>query len=246
MKRQFSKKLSRSVILGQILLAIIPGVLWWTAIAFRSPIIETRCVSHPNSCTKEAVLEVDQLSLGMEDWKADHYSYQTQNTSGVLALLSPSFWEGALFLMGRVNAPAAIAAASLDTWIVFQTIAWNGLFTETSHLISQRPRPFVYSNPAEKGQDPAHYTSFYSGHTSFTAATQLALLLMLIRRKAPGWMVLLAAVSYQGFVLSTAYFRILAGRHFLTDVICGAIAGSLVAWGLSQWHKRKKYTASSH
>ncbi len=241
MKKQIDKKLFSIPYSAwiQLLFWIIPSLLWWGATAARSSWIHPSCLTTPQTCTKESVLKVDQLSLGMEDWKADEYSYWTQNFAGTLAGAVPMTWHSALFLLRRCNSVTAVSSAFMDLLILGQTIAWNGLLTETSHLISQRPRPFVYQAPLERGIDPAHYTSFYSGHTSFTAATTFAIFLILLYRGAPQLILCLSAITFETLVLSTAYFRILAGRHFLTDVICGAIAGSLTAWMILQLHRQK-------
>jgi membrane-associated phospholipid phosphatase len=233
MKRQFDKKQRLKSKSFRFMVLVVPALLWLTATVARPYVIEPRCLKFPGTCTQESVIPIDQLSLGMEDWKADYYSYWTQNTSGVLAYLVPTTWHTLHFALGSLSGPAALASIGADFLIVSQTIAWNGFFTELSHLISQRPRPFVYSNPPVRGSDPAHYTSFYSGHTSFTAASTLAVFLIFLFRQAPGWVLILSAASFEGLVLATAYFRVLAGRHFLTDVICGAIAGSIVAWAVA-------------
>jgi undecaprenyl-diphosphatase len=103
------------------------------------------------------------------------------------------------------------------------------MLTELSHLVTHRPRPFVYQNPAVRGTEAAHYTSFYSGHTSFVAAMSMGLLLCLFRRMAPTAALPFWAAAGQALMLATAINRIFAGRHFASDVIAGAVAGALVA-----------------
>jgi len=226
MKRHFNKNIFA------LLFVTVPALLWLVANLARPYVIDPKCSHSPNTCTSESVIPIDQLSLGMEDWKADLYSYRAQNFSGILAFAAPTLWNGFSYALGYLNAPAALVSLGADLLVIAQTIAWNGFFTEASHLVSQRPRPFVYSDPEVRGIDPAHYTSFYSGHTSFTAATLFAVFLILRRKKAPKWTLLLSAATFEGFVIATAYFRILAGRHFLTDVLCGALAGTLIAWSV--------------
>jgi membrane-associated phospholipid phosphatase len=94
-------------------------------------------------------------------------------------------------------------------------------------------------NPAHEGMNQAHYISFYSGHTSFSSAMNTAIFLILLAHRVPLWAMLLSFISMESLVFSTAYFRILAGRHFLTDVICGACAGALVAWTVVWYHRRE-------
>jgi membrane-associated phospholipid phosphatase len=66
-----------------------------------------------------------------------------------------------------------------------------------------------------------------------------AAFLILLFRGAPTLILLLAGALGQGLIFSTAYFRILAGRHFLTDVICGAIAGTSVALVVTWLHRSR-------
>ncbi len=240
MKQQIDKNQNRLPRFSwrTLLLTLVPAILWFAAVLIRPYIIHPRCMDRPQNCTKESVLPIDRLSLGMEDWKADEYSYFTQNFSGTLAVLVPTGWTIGLLALGQIHSITALAFIGADLITVFQTAAWNGLFTEVSHLISQRPRPFVYQDPLQRGIDPAHYTSFYSGHTSFTAAVNMATFLILLSRNAPLLLVLLYAAMGESLIISTAYFRILAGRHFLTDVICGAIAGLFIAWIVSRYRKK--------
>lgn len=231
-------------LLKHLAFAFVPAVLWVGAISLRPLVLDPFCVKAGGICTKESVFFIDQLSIGMEDWKADAYSYWTQNLSGIIALIVPFLWNFSGFLRSQAKRPihSSLATTSLisglDFLLVLQVMSWNGLFTEISHLLSHRPRPFVYLDPFTRGTDPAHYTSFYSGHTSFSAASTFILLLILIRRKAPFPILLASAASYQILVFSTGYFRVLAGRHFLTDVIVGAIAGSLTAGAVYLFSKR--------
>jgi membrane-associated phospholipid phosphatase len=233
MKRQISKFKSG------VLWTIIPAILWLIMISARPVLLNTQCAQSPQTCTKESIFSIDRLSFGMEDSQADHYSFLTQNTSGVWAATLPILLGSIQIATGGISSSIILLNLAEDSIALLQVISWNGFLTEVSHWVSQRPRPFVYSNPAERGIDSAHYTSFYSGHTSFSAAANTAAFLILVSRNAPFLLLLISFVSAEALVFSTAYFRILAGRHFLTDVICGAIAGTLVAFVVLRKRKTK-------
>ena len=209
---------------------LIPGFLWWAAVSARPSVISTNCASHLAVCLKENLPILDQFSLGIENGVADQFSYWTQNLSGILGFLIPLLLGLVLYFTRKLSPIAALILALTDLGIILQTMAWNGFFTELSHFIGQRPRPFVFIDPMTRGINPSHFTSFYSGHTSFTAATNIALLLMLIHRKIPLVVCAVYALLAEALILSTAYFRIMAGRHFLTDVICGALAGTAISF----------------
>lgn len=212
-----------------ILTVVLPALLWWASIHGRNYLIHPRCLSRPETCTLESIPPLDKFSVGLEDGEADWNSYLTQNFSGFLALGVPIAWNTGLLISSSVVPGVFWVNLLADLTLMGQTVAWNGLFTETSHLLTQRPRPFVYQDPAVRGVEPSHYTSFYSGHTSFVAATQTGVLLFFFFRGAPIWFLMLWLGVAESMIFSTAYFRIFAGRHFLTDVLAGAFAGTLVA-----------------
>jgi len=103
-------------------------------------------------------------------------------------------------------------------------------FSSILTLAAGRPRPFVYGDkaPLSTRNSANGALSFLSNHTavSFAIATSLY---MTERRLHPNqdspylfWGVGLAAASFVG----TA--RVMAGRHFITDAVGGAIVGTSV------------------
>lgn len=219
-----------------IALTLIPALLWLGGVYSRSSLIHPRCSSDPQSCSTSSLLPIDQPSLGLENTPADQYSFFTQNFSGYLAIAAPLLWNGGRYLSGSLTLPLTLSAIGVD-WVLFaETATWNGVATEASHLLTQRPRPYVYSDP-KRGIEGSNYTSFYSGHTSFAAAASTSILFMLLGRNAPWLLVLAAGCCAQALILSTAIFRVLAGRHFVTDVLVGAIAGSLIALLVALLHR---------
>jgi membrane-associated phospholipid phosphatase len=184
------------------------------------------------------VISIDQPGLGIENSPADGYSYFTQNFSGVLAVSVPLIYQMTRTTLGAATPASALALAGTDLVLFLETWGINGALTEGTRLIAQRPRPYVYSHP-EQGMDPQNYVSFYSGHTSFTASASICLLLILIGRGAPAALLLLFAASSQCLIISTAVFRMLSGRHFLTDVLVGAVMGGAVAIAVAILHRPK-------
>jgi membrane-associated phospholipid phosphatase len=223
-------------------LTLIPALLWALGPTLgRTQLIQLHCIDKPQTCTPESVFWLDRALLGTKySWAyswADHYSYMTQNLSGALAVGIPALLHGSLAFAGKMTPIGAMTGIATDLIIWGQTVAWNGMFTETARLIAQRPRPFVYKAPAIEGADPAHYTSFFSGHTSFAAASTAALFLILLARRAPAPLLVLSALAIPSLTVSTAVFRVLAQRHFVTDVIAGGLCGILVALAIALAHK---------
>lgn len=241
MKTQIFRKLQRSPQLTRkdLLMTFIPILFWTLAIYARPYVISPYCAEQPDLCVPSKVNFVDQSGLGLERSDADGFSYFTQNLSGILAFTVPGFWNGTLLILGKISPFVALTQTAVDLTIIAQTSAWNGLLTESAHLLSQRPRPFVYNRP-EEGKNFSNYTSFYSGHTSFSAASTTALFLTLLGRHAPSPVLILVAIVAQTLILSTAFFRILAGRHFITDVLAGALVGALIALIIAFLHRASK------
>ena len=226
-------------------LILISGLTWLALVQSRSFLIKPSCLDVAHPCQKQSVFFVDQISLGIDVDPADLYSFFTQNLSIVLALTLPLLWNTYRGLTSRGLTLRSAREICADLSVAIQAIFWNGVFTEVSHAIAQRPRPFVYSDPLVLGIDPAHYTSFYSGHTSGAAAANTVAFLLLLSRNAPVWLLVLDLGITETLIFSTGYFRIMSARHFLTDVLCGAIAGILTALLVFAMHPKARQTSRS-
>jgi membrane-associated phospholipid phosphatase len=220
----------------------ISFLIWIAGVELRPIVLQARCVAplgSPSVCTPESVPFFDRPGLGLEDAAADGYSFNTQNAAGLFAASIPLLWNAGLVLTQTLTPALALSECGVHLVLFLETWGINGALTEVTRLMVQRPRPFVYKNP-NKAADPQSYVSFYSGHTSFAAAATTYLLLILLCYGVPRafWLTLLGLS--EGLVISTAVFRILSGRHFLSDVIVGAFAGSLVAIFVMLAHDSKK------
>jgi membrane-associated phospholipid phosphatase len=216
---------------------VVPALLWLAAIYSRGAIIRPHCAEHPENCTAAQLLPMDRPAIGLEAPQADALSFTTQGLSGVLALGVPPLWHLGTLALGLATPAGAAVALGVDLAIFAQTAVWNGFLTESSHLVSQRPRPFVYTDPA-RARDFSNYTSFYSGHTSFSAASATYLFLTLAGRGAPAPVLAVAGAGAYALMSLTGTYRVLAGRHFPTDVLIGALAGCWVAFVVAFAHRR--------
>jgi membrane-associated phospholipid phosphatase len=112
---------------------------------------------------------------------------------------------------------------------VAESIAATALVTQAIKFTVGRERPFVHYNLRRLFiHDDDDDVSFCSGHTAiaFAAAT--------------------AARSPTGFVLAglTAYLRMGAGKHYLTDVLAGAAVGVGIGALVSHFDDRSPQPAS--
>ncbi len=151
-----------------------------------------------------------------------------------------SNWVGVLGLpLGLIAFDYAIAradgvpqAALVDALILTEVVALSSVLNQAVKFAVGRERPFVHALPASERPLTEHpednNVSFYSGHTSyvfslaFGAATVAALRNYSLGRWV--WLIGLPVAA------ATAYFRIAADKHYLTDVLVGAASGT--AFGL--------------
>lgn len=144
--------------------------------------------------------------------------------------------------VGLVGLPLGLAALDLalagldgeprrflaDGLILVEVVALSSLFNQVVKFSAGRERPFVHALPAAEREltpSPAdNNLSFFSGHTQY--AVSLAV--------AAGTVAALRNYRYARWVwalgvplaVATAYFRVAADKHYLTDVLVGAAAGA--------------------
>ena len=124
----------------------------------------------------------------------------------------------AFFVSGR-----DAKAAGVDALIAAESLALAGLAGEAVKLAVARRRPGAYESGAARASNDD--TSFYSGHASaaFAVATSFATCASL-RGDGDAWV---AWATGLPLAAVTGYLRIAADRHYLSDVLAGAGAGTL-------------------
>jgi membrane-associated phospholipid phosphatase len=122
-----------------------------------------------------------------------------------------------------------------DLTILTETLAVNAAIVTGVKYLVQRPLPVTYARRDGLPAQAQGYRSFYSGHTSTAVAALTASAWTLQFRDGPSawpWVV-------TGVVgASVATERVLAGRHFPTDVAVGAAAGFAVGTAIPWLHRR--------
>lgn len=168
---------------------------------------------------------------GFDRWAIGHASDTADTVSTVTAGLA-------------LVAPLALDLADVGTTTPFledaavlaETVLVNGALANAAKYTVQRPIPRVYS-PALPAvvSSPTDYRSFYSGHTSLTfAALTAASMTWTLRHGGAWWPWAVTAVVGTSVGLE----RIYAGRHFPSDVLVGAAAGTLVGLAVPWLHAR--------
>jgi membrane-associated phospholipid phosphatase len=119
-----------------------------------------------------------------------------------------------------------------DVVVLAEALFVNGAVNEVAKISATRPRPLLYNRAAGDPllHDPENYVSFYSAHTSSAFALGLAYAQTFALRhpKSPWRAAVYAAAVTVGTAIGVS--RVAAGKHFPTDVLTGAAAGT--AFGL--------------
>lgn len=153
-----------------------------------------------------------------------------------------------VLVLTLMAAPVGLAIAtpgSRQSWTVAAMygevfLLGNGL-VELLKGVTNRARPYAYNDdpniPDELRLEVKTRRAFPSGHTAnaFAAAVFFSSVYAKLHPASSArtwvWAGSLTAAA------TTGYVRYQAGRHYPTDIIAGAIIGSLVGWGVPKLHK---------
>ncbi|BDG04159.1 phosphatase PAP2 family protein [Anaeromyxobacter oryzae] len=183
---------------------------------FASELIHERCPCDPSS-----VNAFDRHAIGNHSHAAD----VTSDLTVALAMAGPPVVE-----LVAVHGSRAIAT---DLVVFGEVLLVNGALVEIAKYTVQRPLPLTYAGDPALVSSPGGYRSFYSGHTSTAfAALSAGAFTLGQRRGERGWPWLVVA----GVGASVGVERVLGGRHFPTDVMVGAVMGTLVGVGVPWLH----------
>ncbi|HEX9242858.1 MAG TPA: phosphatase PAP2 family protein [Anaeromyxobacter sp.] len=122
-----------------------------------------------------------------------------------------------------------------DALVYAETLAVNSALVVGAKYAFHRPLPRTYQGDPNLLDSDHGYRSFYSGHTStVVAALTAAAWTARWRYDEQGWPWVLVGVGGA----SVAVERVLAGRHFPTDVIAGAVMGFTVGTAVPWLHRK--------
>jgi len=125
-----------------------------------------------------------------------------------------------------------------DVFVMTEALVVNGGINELVKITVQRPRPFTYHG--ESLSDADSYLSFYSAHTSNAFAVGMAYASTFsLRHPHSRYRYLVYGAVVAGGA-ATGLFRVLAGKHFPTDVIAGAVMGTAVGLTVPYLHRRRE------
>jgi membrane-associated phospholipid phosphatase len=157
-------------------------------------------------------------------------------------------WAYALLPLGSIagaltaTGPHASDGAGLRaTVVVLEASAVSAALIQSVKFFAARKRPFVRYDHAElagtySADDPDSHLSFPSGHTAFvtTLGVSLAMTATLEESPAAPWLWGAAAAAS----VSTASLRMIAEKHYFTDVVTGAAIGAACGVVFPLLHRR--------
>ncbi len=123
-----------------------------------------------------------------------------------------------------------------------EVLMLNGGATYLAKTLANRPRPFMYdantSPELTNGKEPLR--SFFSGHTSFTAASLffMAKVYHDYHPHSPWRFVMWTGAAVTPAV--TGLLRVRAGKHFPTDVATGYLVGAATGYLVPLIHQKIK------
>lgn len=170
-------------------------------------------------CDPSGVNALDRTAVGLYDPKA-------KIAANVLTGVVP----GALTVMDVVDAGLVHNWRGWlsDAVVITEAVLWDGAVQDIVRRAVRRPRPYMYTpglNPSGREGPEANF-SFFSGHTSgtFAMATATAFTYSL-RHPGSKWQYLVWTLAMAG-ATTEPILRVLAGDHFPTDCIVGALVGT--------------------
>lgn len=188
-------------------------------------------------CDSQTVNGLDRVSIG---WNSKPARTASDLFLGINLAL-PIVLD--LIDVAASRPPDALRGYLQDLLILSEVFVVTSGLTSVFKYAVRRPRPFLYDSdmdafPSEARQDVDASLSFFSGHSSsaFAMATAGSYLFML-RHPQSKWVIPVWIVS-EALAATTASLRVVAGKHFITDVLVGAAVGSAVGVLIPYLHRR--------
>lgn len=123
--------------------------------------------------------------------------------------------------------------------ISMETFALTAGLTYLTKTLVDRNRPYMYNPHVSMNEklrsDASH--SFFSGHTSTTAAMSYSFAFMYNQYRQDSNLKPLVWTLAAGLPALNGYFRVKAGKHFWTDVVVGYLVGAFSGWLVPYLHQ---------
>jgi len=185
------------------------------------------------------------------DTLANRYIFRDASDVGLSLLVSWPFVADALTTAWwyRGSREAAQEMALID----LETLAVSGAVQGVTNVLVSRERP--YGGDCGSSELPSdaldctgssRYRSYFSGHSSFSFTSAALICVHHFKNELLGapWDALSCAGGY-AVAASTATFRIVSDMHYATDVLTGALVGTLVGYGVPLLHYSRRGSSAT-
>lgn len=157
------------------------------------------------------------------------YSKSLDDTATIINYISMA--SPALLVINRSGEDIATLGV-----MYLETMAGAYASKEILKKVIDRPRPYTYFEGAPENEKDDWNNSFPSGHTTLSFASAGFVSYVFSRYYSDSkWKIPVIAASYTA-ATATAVLRIMSGNHFMTDVITGALLGTLWGIGIPMLH----------
>jgi membrane-associated phospholipid phosphatase len=135
-----------------------------------------------------------------------------------------------LWVFLEAEGAGGLRTAGEDLLVITQAMTVAGALTTVARYTTARIRPFAYYG--EGSGVPEDHLSFWSGHTTtaFSAAAAAGYVAQMRGYESWPW---IYAVGFTA-AGAVAYLRVASDKHWMTDVVVGAVVGTgvgfLVPW----------------
>lgn len=176
--------------------------------------------------TRSWVNPVDDAVRNAFSWSVVHQD-DAHILSNIVLGSIPVFASGLLFFADDMGAAAPSVGRAkqtgIGTLILLESASVAMLANQTIKFVVLRNRPYTRADNYGASPTPDDHLSFYSGHTTvaFSLAVAGANLHQMRGGSHPGWVWTVAL----GLATCVGYLRIAADKHYLSDVLVGAITG---------------------
>lgn len=208
--------------------AAILGVATATSLGkelFTDRLARPRCAP----CDPARLWGIDRATLGPER--------SGQARLSDITLVGTAIAGGFFLARSRSGEPADVLRSDLAVFT--EAVAAASALSDLAKVLFHRPRPILYGPAAAAHATPGNALSLPSGHASIAFGAAAGFASVLHRRGIAGRHRTEIAALF-GTAAATSALRVVAGRHFPTDVVAGAVLGTLVGWTLPQIHRTQE------
>lgn len=189
----------------------------------------------PLDSTQVLELKRDRL-LGIDLSATDNYSRDARIASDVF--LNVSF----LFPLVPLLLKDARQEYGMISLMLTETLLLNETLTGLSKVLVSRPRPFTHNEDIDFADriERDNNLSFFSGHTSYTAAISFftaQVLSKYVDNRTTRNLIWAGAFVWPA---TTGYLRYASGKHYFTDVLTGYVVGAALGYFIPRLHERDR------